>query len=275
MRAVVALFFLLFALSVRAEFPPIAGGEQSLSLPGKVVWHDLFSSDPRASATFYQRVFGWQIVALENEPYWLFYHDNQPLAGMVMREEPDQSRAGAIWIPHFSSSNLDPSSTLAKRSRWLMPPRKMGQRGVQAIGQDPQGGIFGLLKSEAGDPQDSAAGPGEFGWHMLFTPKADDASEFYQKMLLVEREPDNDSWLLNSAGVSRAVISPAKTEQDDRGAVWLAAIVVQDLDESATQALAAGASWLVEPQDGDSIYLMIDPVGALFGLMGVTEEVSP
>ena len=44
--------------------------------------------------------------------------------------------------------------------RVLAPPQKMPKRGEQAVFADPEGALFGVVKSSSGDPEDFLAEPG-------------------------------------------------------------------------------------------------------------------
>ncbi|GAA4903333.1 VOC family protein [Ferrimonas pelagia] len=267
-----AIMLLAISLPSQADFPPLAYAEADHAQPGKATWHDLFSSDPQASARFYQTVFGWQIAALDSEPYWLFYHDNQAIAGIVMRQENNSERVGAMWVPHFSRADLSEASRLPLASRWLMPPRNMGQRGVQAIAQDPNGAVFGLLASQAGDPLDYQPQAGHFAWHMLFSPDPKRSGEYYRDLLQIELSEQAPEWLLSSEGISRASISASESNDQGAPALWVSAIYVTEPMATAQTAIEAGATWLLEPQNDQEILFMIDPVGAIFGLIGPTDR---
>ena len=42
-----------------AKLPPLNQPATTVSLPGKIIWNDLFTADLAASTKFYGALFGW------------------------------------------------------------------------------------------------------------------------------------------------------------------------------------------------------------------------
>lgn len=73
--------------------------------PGKFVWHDLLTSDPRSCGRFYPQLFGWQIEY--HDDYVVACNDDRPVAGLL-RVAPSDSRPDArVWIPSVSVPDMD------------------------------------------------------------------------------------------------------------------------------------------------------------------------
>ena len=69
-----------------------------------------------------------------------------------------------------------------KGGRLLAPPQNFAKRGEQAVFADPEGAIFGVMKSTSGDPADVLAEPGEWIWIQLLTRDARKAADFYRSV---------------------------------------------------------------------------------------------
>ena len=76
---------------------------------------------------------------------------------------------------------------------------------------DPEGAVFGVVKSSAGDPEDFLAEPGEWIWIQLMSRDARKASEFYRAVCgyeIVENTQSNrlSDYVLTSEGFARGTI---------------------------------------------------------------------
>ena len=68
LAAVIALLGIASPASAQSTtFPPLNAPPTSLQIPGKLIWADLFTTDPEAATKFYCGVFGWTAVTLEQK----------------------------------------------------------------------------------------------------------------------------------------------------------------------------------------------------------------
>ena len=64
--AVIALLGIASPASAQSTtLPPLNAPPTSLRIPGKLIWADLFTTDPEAATKFYCGVFGWTAVTLD------------------------------------------------------------------------------------------------------------------------------------------------------------------------------------------------------------------
>ncbi len=122
-------------------------------------------------------------------------------------------------------------------------PTAVPARGTHVILRDPQGALFGVLKSDSGDPVDDPAKPGEILWADLFVPKPTDAAAFYRGLLgwsVEERDSraGAEHLVASAGGFSRAGITvlPAGAKQPG----WLPYVQVENVGATLKRVTAAG-----------------------------------
>ena len=59
-------------------------------------------------------------------------------------------------------------------------PATFAGRGTHVLWRDPQRAVFGVLKSDSGDPADTPVNDGDFVWLDLLARDPKKAAEFYQ-----------------------------------------------------------------------------------------------
>ena len=104
----------------------------------------------------------------------------------------------------------------------------MPKRGEQAVFADPEGALFGVVKSSAGDPEDFLAEPGDWIWIQLLSRNAGKAAEFYRKVAgyeVIENAASNrvSDYVLSSKGYARATVRTIPARQQE-SAAHLAAV---------------------------------------------------
>ena len=120
--------------------------------PGHFSWNELTTTNTKASADFYGKLFGWQATPFapqgapaEGPPYLIFKTDaNDPGAGGMM-----QAPAPGIpthWLPYVVVENADTSlaKAIALGAKELSPVMAIGEVGRVAVIQDPLGAVIGL-----------------------------------------------------------------------------------------------------------------------------------
>jgi predicted enzyme related to lactoylglutathione lyase len=119
---------------------------------GEVSWNELVTTDTKAAAGFYGKLFGWQATPFTPQgapaggpPYNLFKLDPDTMGVGGMMQTPDP-KMPAQWLPYVVVDNVD--SALAKAvklgGKACMPVTSIGDMGRIAVIQDPQGATIGL-----------------------------------------------------------------------------------------------------------------------------------
>jgi predicted enzyme related to lactoylglutathione lyase len=278
--ALAAVALLLGAATSQAggppELPPLTSAAGSPRLPGKFVWADLVTDDVAATKNFYGHLFGWTFEDLGNN-YVVAANDDRPLCGMQQQARPKDRPARPRWFAYISVSNVEKASRRVTEAggRVLAPPRKFPKRGEQAICTDPEGAVFGVVKSSSGDPKDFLPDPGDWIWIQLLSRDASKASEFYRAVGGYEVVANTNSnrlsdYILTSEGYARATIRTLPKERAEVIPTWLPFVRVKSVNESVAQAGALGGKTLVAPRPelfNGKVAVIADPTGAAIGLL--------
>jgi hypothetical protein len=249
-------------------------------LPGKFVWADLVTDDVPAARTFYARLFGWTFRDLGN--YTIAANDERPLCGMFQRPRPaNQPKAKPRWIGYLSVASVERAQRAVTKAggRVLAAPRKMPERGEQAVFADAEGALFGVVKSSSGDPQDFLADPGDWIYIQLLSGDARNAAEFYREVggyEIIENTANNRSsdYVLASKGFARATVRSIPTGRQVQPN-WLLFVRVKNVGESVAQAKELGGKALIEPKAelfGGKVAVIADPTGAAIGLLEWSDD---
>ncbi len=136
-----------FALWQAKQHP----GAARLDQPFSLVWTELMTTDPKASATFYTGLFGWgtEIMSMDGFDYTIWKRGKDSAGGM-MQITPEMGKMPAHWMPYFSVPNADATVAQAKAAgaTIMMEPKTIPGVGRMAIIVDPQGAAFSILKPD-------------------------------------------------------------------------------------------------------------------------------
>ncbi|MFP2903867.1 VOC family protein [Pyxidicoccus sp. 3LFB2] len=127
---------------------------RDLAKQGEFSWHELYTTDPEAAFTFYERIAGWERLGELDMgamgKYLLWGRDGVQLGGMLTLpkglKRPDGRDVPPSWMYYVTVNDLDAAlaRATAKGARVLNGPMEVptGQRIVQLM--DPQGAAFAL-----------------------------------------------------------------------------------------------------------------------------------
>ncbi len=260
--------------------PPLTTVSGSPALPGKFVWADLVTDDVPTARQFYGEMFGWTFQAVGN--YTIAANGDRPLCGMFHRARPSGHVAQPRWFGYLSTRNVQRAERTVVKSggRVLAEPQKFPKRGEQAVFADPEGAIFGVVKSSAGDPEDLLAEPGDWVWIQLLSRNAGKAADFYRAVGgydVVENTSTNrlSDYVLVSKGYARATVRTIPSTVPQVQPTWLLFVRVKDLGESVARAKQLGGKVLVEPKPElfeGKLGVIADPTGAAIGLLQWSPE---
>ena len=233
----------------------------------------------RQRRTFYGRLFGWKFC--DAGSYSIGMNDGRPLCGIFHRERPKDRVAEPRWFGYISVPNVDRAQRRAKAGgRVLAPPKKMPKRGEQAVFADPEGAVFGVIKSSSGDPEDFLADPGDWVWIQLLSRDARKAAEFYRAVAgyeYVENSSSNrlSDYVLVSERYARATVRTIPSANTQIQPTWLPFVRVKNVVESVALAKQLGGQVRIEPKPellGGKAAVIADPTGAVIGIMEWSEE---
>jgi predicted enzyme related to lactoylglutathione lyase len=274
---------LLAAANVDAAdryWPPIVDPATHQYTPGRWVWADLVTSDVAKAAGVYGKVFGWTFETYggedDRDTYTLVLADGLPIGGMVFDARATKGKTpSARWIGLVSVTDPKAVATLVTQNggKVVYAPVMLGERGETAVFRDPEGTLFGVVRSRNGDPDDYFAGVGEWAWLDLWTQDVDKAAGFYRAVLGYETIPAGDAASARSGVnlVSGGYIRAGIMQKHDAKAtsVWLPYVHVADARKAADAARAAGGRVIYEPSPIGAMVVGIvaDPTGAPVGIL--------
>jgi predicted enzyme related to lactoylglutathione lyase len=259
-------------------WPPIVDPATGIHTPGRWVWGDLVTSDVPAAADFYGKVFGWTFETYGGEndvdTYTLVLADGLPIGGMVFDARAVKDKVpSARWLPFVSVTDVGAATDAVTRGggKVVFAPTSLGERGETAIFRDPEGVLFGAVRSKNGDPPDYAGDLNEWVWLDLWTGDVDRATQFYRAVVGYEVLPLPEGGArsgahLVSGGYIRAGIMQ---RQDPRvSTIWLPYVRVADAAAAVEKARAAGGKVLRAPVKLPQaiVAVMADPTGAPVGI---------
>ncbi len=244
-------------------------------LPGKFVWADLVTDDVPVAANFYQQLFGWRFQAVGN--YMMALNDERPLCGMFQRPRPKGQPAQPRWFGYISTDSVGRAERAVTRlgGRVLAAPRKFPKRGEQAVFADPEGAVFGVIKSSSGDPEDFLPEPGDWIWIQLLSRDARQAADFYRGVAgydVVANTTSNrlSDYVLVSEGYARGTVRSIPAGNAQVHPTWLPFVRVTNVSESVARAKELGGKVLIAPKPElfeGKVAAVADPTGAAIGLL--------
>jgi predicted enzyme related to lactoylglutathione lyase len=282
-RIGLAFLFLAGPAFAALPLPPLTTVSGSPRLPGKFVWADLVTDDVPAARKFYGQLFGWTYRDLGN--YVVAANDELPVCGMFHRPRPaDRPQAQPRWFGYISVDNVEKAQRAVEKAggRVLAPPTYLSKRGQQAIFADPEGAIFGVMKSASGDPPDYLAEPGEWIWIQLLSRDAGKATAFYAAVArydIIENTGAQrlSDYVLSSKGYARATVRTIPPGKEQIQPNWLPFVRVKNVRDSLTRAIQLGGKAVLEPKPelfNGRMAVISDPTGAAIGLLEWSQDLA-
>lgn len=257
--------------------PPLNEASSNLSLPGKFVWFDLATPSLEGQKDFYGSVFGWSFRSPGNsdDSYTLILNRGRNIGGMFDFEPPGGEQDGAAWVVLMSVENPDDAAKTVQANGGTVDiqPSNVPRRGRHALFRDPAGALFGVLRSDSGDPPDTEVEIGGFFWVDLFARDVDAMMAFYTALAPYESEKREVAegyvrTLLKAHGMARAGIVPVD-EEANRSA-WVPYVRVEDVEETLEKVVAGGGFAIIPPDpqllDGN-VAVFVDPNGGTTGIV--------
>jgi len=154
----------------------------------------------------------------------------------------------------------------------VLQPTSLGERGVTAVFEDPEGALFGAVRSKNGDPEDYSGDLNEWFWIDLWTDDVSKSAAFYRgvagfDVVPIEGNEVRDGVRLVAGGYARAGIM--QKHGQGTSTVWLPYVRVADVGAAVARARAAGGTVVKEPIEMPRAIVAIvgDPTGAPVGVV--------
>jgi predicted enzyme related to lactoylglutathione lyase len=242
--------------------------------PGKFVWFELVTPDPRRAQSFYAAVLGWKVqpFPVGGQTYDMVYAGDTMIAGYTPPRTPAEP---ARWVSCISVDDVDRTVADAVAAGGRLVGTVVETPGVGRVARivDPQGVELSLFRNAMGDPPDVVQVPeGLWLWNELHVPDPDAAVDFYGRILGYQHRvfgPGGDEpyVILSRDGVDRGGVTSAGCREAPPH--WLPYVHVQDVDRAVARARNAGAQVrMVEDIPGvGRIAVIVDPAGAVLAFL--------
>jgi predicted enzyme related to lactoylglutathione lyase len=114
--------------------------------PNAFGWAELDTRDVDAAATFYTKLFGWNLKRRPEYSEWSL--PGEPEQGGLMAIPPEWGPMPPAWLIYFSAASCEQSVARAQKlgARVLVPTTTIHDGGTFAVLSDPQGAVFALYQ---------------------------------------------------------------------------------------------------------------------------------
>jgi predicted enzyme related to lactoylglutathione lyase len=115
---------------------------------GTLCWADLSTPDAKRASAFYSGLFGWKIMAGENDKSgYLHIKNGEQFIGGIPPAEHQQPGVPPHWLAYFWVDDVDNSAAKAKKlgANIYAGPMTIENVGRMAIIADPQGASFAIF----------------------------------------------------------------------------------------------------------------------------------
>lgn len=268
--------------------------------PGVPCWVDVTLPDPPAAASFYARIFGWELedVMPAGAPghYFIARLGGREVAAVGSQIEG--APPAPSWNTYIGVEDAEASAARVREAggRVLVDPFDVMAAGRMAVCADPAGAVFNLWEPGTRKGAELVNAPGSWNWSNLNTPDPDGATAFYGAVCGWEaasvtvgaltatmwRLPGYADFLEQfDPDMRRRHAEPGIPEGFSDAIGWLfplgaserpswsVAFSVDDIDGVAARAKALGGRVLVAPNDltgGVRLAVLADPQGGTFSV---------
>jgi predicted enzyme related to lactoylglutathione lyase len=242
-------------------------------LPGKFVWFEYVSKEPKKAQAFYGEVVGWKVESapMGDFTYEMIKAGDAAIGGFSAPQHSEPPH----WLSYVSVEDVDATAkkVTAAGGKVLGEAFDIPTVGRMARCSDPYGAHFVLFHGQGDDAADVAKRPaGHFDWNELLSPEPDKAVAFYEKVLGYTHEkmdmPDGAYTILKSGGVPRGGVM--KTPVPQLPSHWLQYVAVDNADAAVARATRSGGQLKMPPMDVPNVgrfAVLTDPLGAAFGVI--------
>ncbi|HEY7785553.1 MAG TPA: VOC family protein [Pyrinomonadaceae bacterium] len=124
-------------------------GAGVVNVPVSLCWNELATKDTDKAGKFYSGLFGWELnpQQMEHMVYTMFVNAGRPAGGMY-EPTPEMGDVPPHWLAYFAVDDADKIAAKATElgARVFVPPTDIPNIGRFAEIQDPQGGVFAVIK---------------------------------------------------------------------------------------------------------------------------------
>jgi predicted enzyme related to lactoylglutathione lyase len=273
---VILLSSVIGCSSLNINLPAVTDAPVAERQAGKIIWHDLITTDIEGSKAFYGGLFGWEFEAIpialgfgKSSNYLLIRKNGLLIGGMFDATKLGSEENSSQWVVVMSVDDIDAvvENISAAGGEILTPPTDLNERGRIAVVEDNAGAMFALLQTRDGDPPDTSAASGSFMWDEVWVPDAVAAVSFYQQIAPFEavfRDVDNGDVYEALTVDGRPRMGILQDPIKDLPPTWASYIKVEDMSVLDRVAGLGGKILLpaAERNIGGQVALIAGPSGA-------------
>lgn len=248
--------------------------------PGRFIWYELLTTDPKAAAKFYGDVVGWTVNAIggPHGDYHQWAMGDGAVGGMMTIPAPTGTGSMApCWLGYINTPDVDQTAAAIAEAGGSvhMPPFDIPGVGRSAMVGDPQGAIFYVM-APIGEGESTVFSPGVLGhggWHELHTSDEAKGFAFYAAQFGWKASEAFDmgpmgKYQLFNAGAGD--LGGMMTNTNVPRPMWLYYFNVDDINAALKRVEAAGGTVTNGPHEVPTGLWMLqatDPQGATFALL--------
>jgi predicted enzyme related to lactoylglutathione lyase len=262
--------------TLNINLPSVTEAPSGERLAGKIIWHDLLTTDIEGSRKFYGGLFGWTFEEVplslgfgRSGNYLLIRHEGKLIGGMVDTERLGAKANNSQWVVLMSVDDVDlvAQKVVNAGGAIMTPPTDLNERGRIAVVRDNAGALFAILETRDGDPVDSSAAFGSFMWDEVWVPDAATSAIFYESIAPfqpVSMVTGEDSEYLGLAVDGRPRMGILQDPIAELPPTWASYIRVEDMS-LLDRVAALGGKVLLPAEDrliGGQVALIAGPSGA-------------
>ena len=250
---------------------------------GRVVWHDLMTTDIDKASEFYTKLFGWQLndVDMGGGTYKMIRSGETEIGGLVPLDK--SHGAPSHWTAYVTVDDVNAAvqRANAQGGETLVPTTPIPNVGAFAMIKDPNGACISPFKSEQPDAPESDTSPpaGQFCWDELLTTDPDGAVRFYGELFGWTEEKmdmgEMGTYHMMKRGERYGVGIMQMPPQAAAPPHWLPYIAVEDVDQWAEKVTQLGGKIFYPPNDIPNIgrfSVCADSAGGMFAIFKGTSQ---
>lgn len=125
-------------------------GAHVVNQPNTLCWNELYTRSLEQAEAFYSELLGWatEPVEMPGAPPMLMAKVGDRGVASVMAIQPEWGEVPPHWMVYFAVDDCDAAASRATEAggQVIMPARDIPPVGRFAVLQDPQGGVFSVIK---------------------------------------------------------------------------------------------------------------------------------
>lgn len=242
---------------------------------GRIVWHELTTTDLPAAVKFYSDLFGWTASDMplgESGRYTIFTLNGEQVGGAMTPMPGDSSPPH--WVPYCTTLDVDAALERARQAgaTIYVPGTEIPNVGRFGVFQDPQGAVLYPFTPNQEAPVTSGPPPNHtFCWDECLTTDPEASVEFYRRVFPWSTQamdmPGGKYFVLLRAGQQ---MSGGITGLPMEGVPphWMSHVAVEDIEATLAKLESLGGQVISGPMSigMGRTAVVKDPTGATFSI---------